>query len=107
MNKRRSELGGLLMLTRRTRQRHSTGNIMNTRRSLHCKKSLSFFPSPAGVSLTKGYQLVGIIKLFPDRFGYSDITAGDGKTVTFFYGVLDTAWEGNLHELKIQYLTDF
>jgi hypothetical protein len=37
--------------------------------NIHCKKSLAIFPSPVGMSL-------------------SDITAGDGKILTFFYSVL-------------------
>jgi hypothetical protein len=51
-------------------------------RSLHCKKRLSFFPSPAGMSLTKlsqaGNNLIILV---------SDNLAGDGKKENLFYSV--------------------
>jgi len=52
--------------------------------SLHCKKELAIFPSPAGMSLTKlsGWEKT---KLFPPRKSLiSDIPAGDGKTANSF-----------------------
>jgi hypothetical protein len=53
--------------------------------TVHCKKRLAIFPSPAGMSLTKtlpGRELTNI----PDRgeFGYSDIPAGNRKIVKLF-----------------------
>jgi hypothetical protein len=61
-------------------------------RTIHCKKRISIFLSPAGMSLTK-LSLVGnndvINKLFPPRESLvSDIPAGDGNIEKLFYGVV-------------------
>ncbi len=52
------------------------------------KKLFAIFPSPTGTSRTK---LPGprIITLFPAResFDTSNMPAGDGKSLTFFYSV--------------------
>ncbi len=70
-------------------------NIKNTPRKYHydyirvhtVKKRLSYFPSPAGMPLTK-LTWPGIIKLFPARENLvSDIPAGDGKNANLFYRV--------------------
>jgi len=57
--------------------------------TLHCKKSFSIFPSPAGMSLTK-FSLGGnndvITELFLPRGSLvSDIPAGDGELVNLFF----------------------
>jgi hypothetical protein len=53
---------------------------------VHCKKWLSIFPSPAGMSLTKLF-LAG----FPARESLvSDILAGEGKMDNLFYSVVKT-----------------
>jgi hypothetical protein len=53
--------------------------------ALHCKKRLSIFPSPAGMSLTK---LSLTAKLFPATVSsVSGIPAGDGKMGNLFYSV--------------------
>jgi len=55
---------------------------------LHCKKSFSIFPSPAGISLTKlslGGNNDVIYKLFPPRESLAgDIPVGDGNIKRFF-----------------------
>jgi hypothetical protein len=52
---------------------------------IHCKKRLSIFPSPPGMSLTELSLDMGIIKLFSARETLlSDIPAGDGKINNFF-----------------------
>jgi hypothetical protein len=57
---------------------------------IHCKKRLSIFPSPAGMSPTKS-PWPGRIKLFPTRESLVvDIPAGDGKIIMLFYSVLST-----------------
>ncbi len=51
--------------------------------SLHCKKRLAIFPSPAGMSLTK-LSLAGN-KLYPAKESLvSDVPAGDGKIDNLF-----------------------
>jgi hypothetical protein len=53
-------------------------------RWVHCKKRLSFFPSPAGMSLTKP-SLAGNDKLFLARESLvSDLPAGDGEIDILF-----------------------
>ncbi len=49
--------------------------------TVHYKKRLSFFPSPAGMSLTK-LPWTGNFKLFPAR--ESLVRAGDGKNDNLF-----------------------
>ncbi len=60
---------------------------------LHRKKSLTIFPSPAGISLTKlsmGGKYDVIHKSFlPRERLVSEIPAGDGNIEKLFYGVLD------------------
>jgi hypothetical protein len=52
-------------------------------RTVHCKKRITIFPSPAGMSPWQG-----IIKLFLAREGLvSDIPAGDGKIANLFFTV--------------------
>ncbi len=57
------------------------------------KKNILIFPSPSGVSLTKlslGGNNDVIYKLFPpweSLVSDTDISAGDGKPLTFFYSV--------------------
>jgi len=54
---------------------------------MHCKKNVSDFPVPAGMSLTKlpNSPWSGKIYLFPARESLvSDIAARDGKTVNLF-----------------------
>jgi hypothetical protein len=48
---------------------------------IHCKKRLSIFLSPGGVSLTKlSLATPGVIKFFPARESFvSDIPVLDGK----------------------------
>jgi hypothetical protein len=57
---------------------------------LHCKKRLSFFPSLAGMSLTK-FSLAGNNLIIPGRGEslVSDIPTGDGKNDNLFYSVLN------------------
>jgi hypothetical protein len=71
---------------------HSKSSIFSLS-TIHCKKSLATFPSPAGMSLTKlslGVILqnspwVGIIKLFQPRESLvSDIPAGDENGANLF-----------------------
>jgi hypothetical protein len=50
--------------------------------SIHYKKRLAIFPSPAGMSLTK-LSLAGIIKL-----------AGDGKIANLFLQCMRLRWAG-------------
>ncbi len=58
---------------------------------VHCLKSFSIFPSPAGMSLTKlslGGNNFYMTSLFPPRQSLvSDIPAGDGNIEKLFYGV--------------------
>jgi hypothetical protein len=49
---------------------------------LHCKKRFAFFPSPAGMSLTK--LSLDWNNLMIRESLVSDIPAGDGKIVDFF-----------------------
>ncbi len=57
---------------------------------IHCKKRVSFFPSKAGMSLTKLSLWLGNIKLFLARDSLvSDIPAGDGKNDNLFYSVCE------------------
>jgi hypothetical protein len=57
--------------------------------AIQCKKRLSFFSSPAWMSLTKPTLAGNIVKkLFPARVGLvSDIPAGEGKNNYLFYSV--------------------
>jgi hypothetical protein len=56
---------------------------------VHCKKRLSFFPSPAGMHLPN-FPWPGIINLFPSRESLvCDIPAGDGKIIALFYSVVN------------------
>jgi hypothetical protein len=62
--------------------------VYNRQKStVHCKKRLQVFPSPAGMSLTK-LSRPGIILLFPawERLD-SDIPTGDRKNYYLFYSV--------------------
>jgi hypothetical protein len=53
--------------------------------SVHCKKEVAVFPSPAGMSLTQTLSGREKTKLFPPRKSLiSDIPAGDGKTANSF-----------------------
>jgi hypothetical protein len=55
--------------------------------SAHCKKSLTIFPFPASMVLTK-LSLPGNILIFPDQgeFGkWLDSRLGTGKSLTLFY----------------------
>ncbi len=56
--------------------------------SLHCKKSFSIFPSPAGMSLTKlslGGNNLYMTSLFPPRKSLViDVPAGDGNIKKLF-----------------------
>jgi hypothetical protein len=57
-------------------------------------KMLLIFPYLAGISLTK-LSLVGNNLINPDQGEFtvgSDIPAGDGKIVTFFYSVGPQEW---------------
>ncbi len=52
---------------------------------VHCKKNLSYFPSPAGMSLTKtlpGRELLNYS--LPGRDWLVTSRLGTGKTITFF-----------------------
>jgi hypothetical protein len=54
---------------------------------IHCKKRLTIFPSPFGMSLTK-LSLEGNKELFQARESLvNDIPAGDGKLANLFYSV--------------------
>jgi hypothetical protein len=56
--------------------------------TVHCKKELANFPSPAGMSLTK-LSLVVNNQIIPGQGELSDIPAGDGKMANLFYSVAD------------------
>ncbi len=58
---------------------------------IHCKKRVPFFPSKAGMSLTKLSLWLVIIKIFParDSLVTSDIPAGDGKYDNLFNSVCE------------------
>ncbi len=66
---------------------------------LHCKKTLSFFPSPAGMSLTK-LSLAGKISLV------SDIPAGNGKNDNLFLQCNLSQFE-EVENLSTKYSTCF
>jgi hypothetical protein len=78
-----------------TKEQHDIQNKVSNRRCLlHCKNRLEVFLLPAGMSLTKLSLALGIIKLFPARESlFSDIPAGSGKQLNFFYSVALTVWE--------------
>ncbi len=55
---------------------------------IHRKKSITIFPSPAGMSLSLGNNYDVIYKLFlPRESLVSDNPARDGNIETVFYGV--------------------
>ncbi len=56
---------------------------------IHCKIRLSFFPCPAGMSLTK-LSVAGSYKIFPGQGELWSVTSrlGKEKTITFFYSVI-------------------
>jgi hypothetical protein len=59
----------------------SSADISET---IHCKKGLAVFPSPAGMSLTK-LSLAGNNSIFPGQGEFvTDIPAGDVKTTNLF-----------------------
>jgi hypothetical protein len=62
--------------------------------SLHCKKSVSNFPSPAGMSLIK-LSLGGNNLIIPVQGEYvSDIPDGEGKIDNLFYSVTGPCTQG-------------
>jgi hypothetical protein len=71
-----------------TREYFSFWPKLSSPHRLHCKKSFSIFPSPAGMSLTKlflGGNNDVIYKLFPPRESLvSVIPAGDGNIEKLF-----------------------
>jgi len=73
-----------------------TTRTLHTNQKVHCKKSFSIFPSPAGMSLTKlslGGSYDVIYKLFLPREGLvsdTDISAGDRNIEKIFFTVYVT-----------------
>ncbi len=58
--------------------------------SIHCKKRLTIFPSPAGMSQTNApwRGIIYVIAVYSARESLvSDIPAGDEKIANFFYSV--------------------
>jgi hypothetical protein len=51
--------------------------------SIHCKKRLSFFPSPAGMSLTK-LSLVGNNLILPGQEDFGQLNPSRGREKPFF-----------------------
>ncbi len=69
--------------------------------SVHWKKRLAIFPSPAGMSLTKLF-LDGNFQIFSARESLvSDIPAGDGKNDNHFYSVKGSYEQINTFHLLI------
>jgi hypothetical protein len=59
--------------------------LWGSRMTSHCKKWFAIFPSPAGMSLTKLFNVNLNYKLFPARESLvSDILAENGKTSNLF-----------------------
>jgi hypothetical protein len=56
-------------------------------RVVHCKKRLAFFPSPAGMSLTKLSNREKFNDSRPGRLWLVTSQLGMGKIITFFYSV--------------------
>jgi hypothetical protein len=51
--------------------------------SIHCKKRISFFPSPAGMSLTK-LSLVGNNLILPGQEDFGQLNPSRGREKPFF-----------------------
>jgi hypothetical protein len=64
---------------------NNTSKLMYGDRSIHCKKRLSVFPSPAGISLTN-LSLARNNLIIPGQGEVGIVTSrlGTGKSLTFF-----------------------